>query len=481
MANQHYNNIPNNFNNDVPNVAAANQEDVTLATANMFNEFARLAPALGAILAHVGAAGDAQHTEAAEALQRLSNLAGQTVQATQRTRERVRNEDKIPIFTQIPAVPGQQDNLPGARDYKIDTFTGAAGDKVDCLTFLRQICDQATASGLSRLGTKRLISRHTTGEASQIVQFALKDNADLEEVCRRLETRFAGLVHPEVAMVKCQNATRQANETLTALGQRIRAMAQMATRDKPNAQQQLAEEVALAHRVFKGLLPPQVRQAMDAKENIRLQSGKPAWDYTAYVNMAADVETQVTIYRQRPAAQQTGSAGGSQRAGTTFLVDPGVDTPVYDSIQESQALQEAQNNKQAAELPQTDLGMILRVVGDLKNSIHGVRQEVQEVDRRARSRERRSAGRRGNTPSGDRKRSPHPGSRGNSLNRIHPADVNVRPDECMKCGIEGHLSRDKDLCPLASFTLTDKPCPRCKKGGHVEKVCMRFDKDLPKN
>jgi hypothetical protein len=166
----------------------------------------------------------------------------------------------------------------------------------------------------------------------------------------------------------------------------------MATRDRPNAQQQLEEEVALAHRVFKGLLPPQVRQTMDGKENIRLQSGKPAWDYTAYVNMAADVETQVNIYQQKQGVPQTGSAAGSHRAGTTFLVDQMNSTPAYDSAQESQSLQVAQQHKQAAELPQTDLGMILRVVGDLKNSIHGIKQEVQDVERRARSRERKFCG-----------------------------------------------------------------------------------------
>ena len=59
-----------------------------------------------------------------------------------------------------------------------------------------------------------------------------------------------------------------------------------------------------------------------------------------------------------------------------------------------------------------------------------------------------------------------------SGSRRDPRIYHVLPDECMKCGQKGHGMWQKDCCPMYSLGITDGPCPKCMRGGHLEEHCL---------
>ena len=104
-------------------------------------------------------------------------------------------------------------------------------------------------------------------------------------------------------------------------------------------------------------------------------------------------------------------------------------------------------------------------------------------DRRGRSRD---DDRRGRSRDNDR-RGPRPASRdradsrgrerSNSRGRpkFDPKELGVRPNECLKCGEEGHSAwgPDSRKCRLDKEYCETTACPRCKRGGHTAENCTR--------
>ena len=56
--------------------------------------------------------------------------------------------------------------------------------------------------------------------------------------------------------------------------------------------------------------------------------------------------------------------------------------------------------------------------------------------------------------------------------RADPRRYNINQEDCMKCGMTGHLMADRERCPLGHLPLTDRPCYRCQRGGHREEHCV---------
>ena len=67
--------------------------------------------------------------------------------------------------------------------------------------------------------------------------------------------------------------------------------------------------------------------------------------------------------------------------------------------------------------------------------------------------------------------------------RRDPRIYNVHPGECMKCGQPGHSMRQMDVCKMAPVAITEGPCPRCKRGGHLDEHCQMLypPVNAPKN
>lgn len=104
-------------------------------------------------------------------------------------------------------------------------------------------------------------------------------------------------------------------------------------------------------------------------------------------------------------------------------------------------------------------------------------------DRRGRSRD---DDRRGRSGENDR-RGPRPASRDRADSRgrerstsrgrpkFDPKELGVRPNECLKCGEEGHSAwgPDSRKCRLDKEYCETTACPRCKRGGHTAENCTR--------
>ncbi len=65
--------------------------------------------------------------------------------------------------------------------------------------------------------------------------------------------------------------------------------------------------------------------------------------------------------------------------------------------------------------------------------------------------------------------------------KISSSDLNTGPNECWKCGLQGHFAfgESRKACPMRNYDLELELCPQCKKGGHKPENCLRsysFDK-----
>jgi hypothetical protein len=438
-------------------------------------------------------------------------------------RQRVVAEERIPIFSELHAF-GNEANLPAVRDYRVETFSGLQSDKIDCLSFIRRLLQQCQMANLTENACIQMLTRHTLGPAANIVNFAVRDNVGLEEVVRRLEIRFADLMHPELARAKCEKITRASGETLAAVGLRIRIAARMAGRDE-RGNRLPEEETRIARRTFRSLLPAEIQIDLDSQESLRLRSGQAAWDYESYVERATELESRLDIYKNRDkvtsnheSKSKVGSRG-SRNSGSVLFMDgsgklDGSDSENEESrdsenrtfaVTSENTLQNAQNSGSTSD-SNNDVTQLM--VSFFNEQLSRAHKDRGEMERRYRSLERRSReGRyrdRSNSASSSSKYSSRDKdryrNRSNSQNRrpsssnyernhrshskenkrsgsphpnhfIKPSDVNCTDDECIKCGRSGHFYREKDKCHLYLFPLIGSPCPNCKKGGHLPAHC----------
>jgi hypothetical protein len=525
---QHFQGIPNHLNANLGITADQAQGDPNLSIEYLANQMLGYLGHQAAFMqAHLG-----QNAPPADVIQDYAQSLTDMVDAMQRVRtaygdrrQRVVAEERIPIFSEIHAF-GNVNDLPAVRDYRVETFSGLPSDKIDCLSFIRRLLQQCQVANLTEQACIQMLTRHTLGPAANIVNFAVRDNADLEEVVRRLEIRFADLMHPELARAKCEKIVRAAGETLAAVGLRIRIAARMAGRDE-RGNRLPEEETRIARRTFRSILPAEIQLDLDSQESLRLRSGQGPWPYETYVERATELESRLDIYKKRDkvsgndsSSKSKSGSNASRNSGSVLFVKSG---RTSDSDSESDSSEESGNGKvlvttsentarNAETTPVLSDELASQMVTFFNDQLARAQKEQVDLQRRYRSLERRSRDgryrnrsnsatssrypsknsehrnrsnqRNSNSSSSSRrdkdrdryhrsqsKESKHRSPSPHVNNMIRPSDVNCSSDECIKCGRGGHFFRDKDKCHLYLFPLVPEACSNCKKGGHLPHHC----------
>ena len=353
--------------------------------------------------------------------------------------QRVQNEAITPIVTRVK-LDGTVNAMPDLRQYKMPDFTGVVGETTVCLNWLSRLMRMAEEENLTQAAARKLLERHSTGKASDLITEAIRLDTPLITLIRTLEVRFASLSHPDQARETCNNLTRNKGETIGELAARIHRHAFMACRLDKHTRAE--NEQALSRDNFLRCLYPDVRSTLQQTISTRAFSGLPSMTLTDLIAEAEKIEVNQKAFRR--------NGNGASASAVAFHVAQDDSDHYWERV---------------------------NYVRDDRHRSNAGNNRRDGNGRQGRSRERPSNGSsnpRPPTPYG-RSQSRSPGrdrARSASGNRrtIDLAALNVQPGQCAKCGLQGHRFTSTE-CPLYLVNIMQSPCTSCKTGGHLPLCC----------
>lgn len=374
------------------------------------------------------------------------------------------------IYEQTPL--HTKDEAPDMRSYRIADFKGdretCAKDTYACIDWLNRLMRMCDNKQLTHECCKSLIQTHATHEAGRTVRNAINDSKSLLELVIDLEVNYAGLMQPDLALETCRNITRNDGETLRALGERIRLVAEMATRARDDPQKAALQ---LANDTFLAAIRPSLKVELRSKLDDRRRQGENAPDYTEMTGMAHTIDetrsANEKIFRNRK-----GNSG-------TLRYIPEDDENMTTSSNEEDDGYYAENLNEAINLVKTFSKRGKPFRGNYRRQPSRTRKpyKPENKGRALLAQQFEEYDESGEFLTLHYIKTDEQGGR-----RLRIADLNVLPHECARCGIAGHRATgpDANKCPLRMYMTQPEPCRACNKGGHEAKVCPRTP-NLEKN
>ena len=398
--------------------------------------------------------------------------------------------DITPITTIYEITPAHiRPDQPDMKTYRLEDFKGdrekCSKDTYICLDWLTRALTIADDKKINHELCKKFLQTHATHDAGRTVRNAINDGKTLTQIVLDLEINYAGLVHPDLAHENCKTMTRKENETMRTFGERIRLMAEMACRDKPE-QHRKEQILQLAKDTFMSALRPNIKQELRANLDMRRRAGEPEADYNQIVSEVHTLDESRTahdkIYRHRKDGN-----GGIRRVENN-----------YDSDTDDDSSEELGWDH--------DGNVITMTPSDYEQNIRVLttKERARFFNKKYDPKKKTYQKYRANEKTPYKQNNPYAGRalmaeqfeefdedgeyftlryvKAGDPPRIRSADLNVKPNECARCGIAGHRAHgpDANKCPLRMHIMQTEPCRACNKGGHEAKVCPRVA-NLEKN
>lgn len=394
-------------------------------------------------------------------------------------RKRV-GETKIPLMTKLPTFDATTDvdTLPDKRDIRLPKpFTGGssvAEAPIECRAHLDAVMDVAKTYKFSELGTKRLLKVNVGKDLALMVGEMMEANATLEEIVRKIEVMYGGLKTTEQAQMECHKIFRFPSEPMLNLGRRIKHLAYMATRLKAEPAKALEE---LAIETLQAAIAIDTRQQLKALNDKRLTLGQKGMDFETLLCEAKRLEDE------RRTEYLVAKARHSTRDSTVRAVFNEHGEPISeesDDAMEGEVLRvfapknkgpryyRKDKNKGYYRTPRKFNPQYVRQVGEFDPDEYAY--EDDEIDAFEDA---------GIEVAGAILFVPAGNGNGRDFIKVDPKELNVTPDQCLKCGLTGHRAFGKlsANCPLKNQPMVTKPCPLCKRGGHVAATCPKRSKN----
>lgn len=414
------------------------------------------------------------------------------------------------------------DVVPKHKEYKLPDFTGhpPSGAKDDtrnrtehCLGWLKRFISLCSVGKYSYDVALSILDRHVVDQASLVIAEPYNRTADPSETRLKscmvaLETTYAGLKHPDVAMEECRRATRREGEDILQMSQRIHHLARMATRDRANQKDAETERENLATTSFMSMLHPRVKEQLHERIAARRRQGEDDPTFTALALEANEIEEkriatqQVYKTRYNTAALKAPLQAIHRMQEDDTDADDCIGGEDFEEEDESQAYRVEAGARRVTRppwaRPPAARGFAPRVRGRTRPTVpprpagrgtgrggwrnpftrnrsdEYVRFAEQEYVEEDEPEEYTTE----EYYEDDQEYAVYAVQR----TKITAAMVGVSPDECMRCGLKGHraFGSDSKTCPLRDEYVTSQPCAACKKGGHLAARCPR-QVDVPKN
>lgn len=350
-------------------------------------------------------------------------------------------------------------DLPNMRDYRIEDFKGdreKCKDMYYCLDWIQRalnICKRLNKNHVAALGFLR---QHCIQDAGRTVANAITDSKDLTQTVVDLEINYSGLMHPDLAMEACKVMSRKEGEAIRTFGERVRFMAEMATRNRGGDTVEAAKQLATDN--FMAAIRPSIKHDLRARLETRRRMGEARASFNSIVAEAHNLdETRMAndkIYRQRK------NGGSSVRR-----INEDSNSDNSDDEDEDETINYVSGKKDPAWRPQRQQDKFLPKPQANKWKTHKnynaqikMLEQFEQFD---------DDGQFVNVmmiPAAER-----------GGVRLNVKDLNIGPHECARCGLAGHRADgpDRAKCPLRMHIIRTEPCSACNKGGHEPSNCPR--------
>ena len=373
-----------------------------------------------------------------------------------------------------------QNEVPEMRMYRLEDFKGdrekCTKDSYVCLDWLNRVMRLGDTRNLTHNAITRLIQLHATHEAGRTVRNAVADGKTLTQIVVDLEVNYSGLMLPDLALEKCKSMQRRDSEHIRAFGERIRLMAEMATRNRPNMQ---AASLELARDSFFVALRPSLKNELQAKLTDRRRQGEGDPSFTEIVNEAHGIDEIRSTSEKNFRARKNGNGGTVNR---TALDDEAFShNPEWSNDDLDDDEDDDEDNLQEALRLVNRFTSKKRGTGYTRGNFRGRgRGTTTQANTTGRSQTYTGRTLAANEfeeldDSGEFLTLHYVKTDAKGGQRLRVSDLNVLPHECARCGIAGHrtVGPDANKCPLRMYITQAEPCRACNKGGHDAKVCPR--------
>ena len=354
--------------------------------------------------------------------------------------------------------------LPVPRTYRLEDFKGdrekCSKEHYACIDWLSRALTIAKKNNLSHDAAVEFIRNHCTQDAGRTAENAMVDKKTLTQLVIDLEVNYSGLKHPDIALEACKTVGRREGEGMRQFGERVRHMAEMACRNKPNSRDAATE---LGRDSFMGALKPSLKQELRAKLQTRQRLGEAP---PTFYELIAETHT---LEETRQANEKVFRNRKEGQSGSIKRVNEEEDTIFHSGSEDSDSDQE--------------MNAVVRMVQKLKmqrrdttgNSSGAGRQKRQQARTEASGSALRVEDMEYFDEDGEYATILYAPVAERGGRRVRIKDLNVVPGECARCGIAGHraFGTEAAKCPLRMHILRAEPCGACRKGGHDAAVCPR--------
>jgi hypothetical protein len=333
----------------------------------------------------------------------------------------------------------------------VPTFNGESGNTIEVINWLDRVMALARQHDLNYATSIELLKVCSSGGASLYIRQLQKSGSTLKDIVRALETRYGDLCTPEDAHIKCNTMPRKDGEYLTAFLDRLRSMAEIATRLVANEAEKNRQVEAIIVRNMPRVLPPSVRMDLENRMLNLSRSGLRAMTSIEMEKECLDLERRRNERRNLDRGRHSGARAvqadnASEHSSSETDSDNGRDEyEVYANAVRS--MEKRYQNK--GRVPKFD-----------------------KIFRRAQRRVDQWKARRpgqANYAQGPPDKLPDKPQK--SFTQML-ADAKVERGECLQCGQAGHNARS-DQCGLRGKPLVDRACAKCGKGLHNPDDCPR--------
>ena len=428
-----------------------------------------------------GATGDAAASlGGADKVQAMNNALGKIASITQAKEALMKQADEREEATKLTCMSDiyvetndhVETDLPLPRTYRLEDFKGdrekCAKEHYACIDWLSRAMTICKKNNLTHAAACEFIRNHCTQDAGRTCSNAITDKKTLTQLVVDLEVNYSGLKHPDIALEACKSLTRRDSEGIRQFGERVRHMAEMACRNKPDASNAATD---LGKDSFLGALKPSLKTELRAKLETRRRLGEGPPTFYDLIAEAHTLDETRTANEKVFRGRRDGASGSVRRVeeGDTpiFYSDPddsGSNDEMSAVIQLVQRLQTSRKpNSSDRSGPRKQRKQQFNTSSQAQNVL--MLEQLEQFD---------DDGEYATilfTPVAER------GGR-----RVRIKDLNVAVGECARCGIAGHraFGPENAKCPLRMHILRAEPCGSCRKGGHDAAVCPRTQ-NLEKN
>lgn len=410
------------------------------------------------------------------ALETAKDVATQAKDVYDSTRKKTGTAQKTPLVTPIPdydaadpAAPNLKlrrvTDLPNQRDLKISTLSGDRQEAIECRTILRRIIDEADNRRLDEATTIKFLKQYSAKAVYATICALQDDDGSLETILRQLETQYCGLAQPDAAKKELQSIRRLRGETLIQFGQRIDELAFMACRLDNDARQ---HQQLLAQKIFVDSLESSLRLDVNAiirqreiggfqelsQFELFSQAHKLEIERGLAVSNSAAVPPNVLYMHDSPTSDLPPDEATCNRiqygAGPRRWNQKPPQFQQQNFPYRPPFRRPPQFNRRTANVFAISDSFDCPLVTPDEEQVladAGVVFDPQSNELLV------------------------PTDTADQVLRISAQSLNVRPDQCLRCGQSGHRALSPS-CPLRNHPITPRPCSACQVGGHLAVHCV---------